>query len=776
MLKKKIYLFVLTVVAAMLGACVTDDMSGADRGDYDGEDERPVVFDISLPATRAIKNPKTKFTNGDVIHIEGTFQVKLDGQEELQTRIRYGAMEFDGKKWKPLDDSDLKWPNTAETGSFKAYFISGSTGILYRNSEGNSKTETYLLSQLSPNDTTPAGKKELLSDPLEAAIEDVEYGYAVELNFKHICAYLTLEELEPAVSDEYWFSTPDSSEPLLNAFYLSLNEDNTLEFHKTSVSEAGYNNGNELYCISGQAEESEEESETGAAKITFANYFLFPGDYSKFELSYPISRPTFNGDAVNTYGETLAYMSYDFDDIPKNEEDNNIRPVLEAGRTYVLNVTKSPGTTITIPPDGEGWDESDNYTPVDPKEFLEHVVNGTGYEKDGVQILERTAAGGTRLCRNVDFQHKNDYWESFQPSIPAGRTFDGDYHYIRNAGCQLFHFNDGTIKNLGIRDITVDFETYEDINKDNDMSHLGALCMYNHPTGIIENIRMDNVSVTARIKVVDDGSLELHNIGCILGSNEGLMSQAALSGTFTLTVEKSGNSSEDIDAAVIIGGIAGQNAGKAKIENVSSLDGALKVEIFNKCDGPKAAFYVGGIAGQSSGYIDSVILPDLTVDGHESSGNGSYMGGMVGELVVTASDENYNPDAKLSSCIVSGSVTPGEVKNSTDAASGLYTGGIAGAVNGIPVDDCRSAMTVNVPTETKTDVTYATGGAFGRIRKQTTIYNIIAYGTTLRGPAEYIGNFAGIVPADESWDTYSGNNIVVRSFGLYQNIGASIAQ
>ena len=784
MLKKKIYLFVLALVAAMSGACTMDDMRRTDRGDCDGEDEMPVAFNISLPATRAIENPKTKFTNGDVIHIQGTFQVKLDGMDQTQTRIRYGAMLFDGKKWTPLEGSDLKWPNTAESGEFVAYFISGSTGVLYHatdeaTGEDHSKTRTYRLSDITP-DGKNSDQDESWSDPLSAETSKVTYGDAVKLEFKHICAYLTLSDLEPTVSEHYWFSTPDSEEPLPNAFYLSLTKENTLEFKEESIAEAGYTvdnqDGGKLYCVSGKANPVD-------GKGTVANYFLFPGDYSKFVLSYPVSIPTIDSDGtVQSYGRTLTYMTYDYDQIPENVgNQKNIKPELEAGRTYVLSVTKSPGATITIPPEGGGWDESPDYTEVDPGDFFEHVTRGERYEKDGTLILEEIY-GGTRLCCNVDFKGNFDYWygndddDPFHPDLPAGLTFDGDYHYIRNAGGPLFHFNDGTIKNLGVKNIEVNFETYEDSEKDNDMSRLGALCMYNHPTGIIENIRMENVSVTARIKTVDDGSPEAHNIGCILGSNAGRMSQVELSETLTLTVTKSGNSS--MDATVNIGGIVGQNVGMAKIEDVSSLNGTLKVvEISNECKGSKAAFYVGGIVGQNSGYIGGVILPNVTVDGRQSSGNGSYMGGMAGEIVVSSdATGGQDANAKLSSCIVSGSVMAGTVVHSSDAASGLYTGGIAGAVNGLPVEDCRAAVSVEVPADQIQDVTYATGGAFGRIRTTTLINDIIAYGSVLRGPDSYIGNFAGIVPESESWEAYLGNNIVVRGFFGGQNIGAYISQ
>ena len=112
-----------------------------------------------------------------------------------------------------------------------------------------------------------------------------------------------------------------------------------------------------------------------------------------------------------------------------------------------------------------------------------------------------------------------------------------------------------------------------------------------------------------------------------------------------------------------------------------------------------------------------------------------------------------------------------------DLHSSTYIGGIAGALNGVPVEGCRSAVSVYGAASPVEGVTYATGGAFGRIRIHTNITNIIAYGSVLRGPENYIGNFAGIVPEGESWDgTYKDNNIIVRSFSSIDNIGATISQ
>ena len=78
------------------------------------------------------------------------------------------------------------------------------------------------------------------------------------------------------------------------------------------------------------------------------------------------------------------------------------------------------------------------------------------------------------------------------------------------------------------------------------------------------------------------------------------------------------------------------------------------------------------------------------------------------------------------------------------------------------------------------NVTYGTGGAFGRILKPSTFTDLIVYGPKLQSPTgvntsdtytTYVGNFAGIGPEGQDWDTdYAGNNIMLNQF-VKDNIG-----
>lgn len=759
---RNIYVIVLAGLVSLLAACAADDLrDGVAAGAGEAGDELPVEFAFVLPdaaATRGIENPKTAFTNGDVIHIQGTFKTEYEGVEGES--VRYGAMMFDGTRWSALEGSMLTWPTTSVSGKFLAYFISGSTGLLYEaeTTPPNRSTQVYYLSQIKPDGSN---REEDLSDPLVAEAEVDTYGYAVELRFKHICAYLSLEDLEPQVALEYWF-TRDDDTPLYNAFQLELTSDKELKFHFLSEELAdGDDAGNKRVYISAAAQDVERDGR----HITIANFFLAPGDYYSFLLRYPAG-------ASGSY----EYLKYDYDNVPANVGGGeNTPPVLEGGRTYTLNVTKSPGIAITLPPEADGWDETDEDYTVDAEEFMKSVTNGTEYRnEDDVLILEQTAVG-TRLLHNVDFQF-DDYMRRlpFEPNVNLGQEFDGNYHYIKNLGCPLFRQNFGVIRNLGIKRIEATFISDEvKTEGDLDMSRHGGLCMWNRDNGTIDNVRIaDGAEITALVKT--DADQETHNVGCIIGSNTGKITHVEMSGVFNITVEAyvGDGITDEVDATVIIGGFAGQNAGTGSISDVSAIDGDLKINITNKCYGNQGAFYVGGIAGQCSAYLTDIILPDVRIDCRESRGVTSYVGGMVGEV---SSDNNNGVSGSVTACIVSGALHAGAVNPWGVLLSVSYAGGLAGALQNVPVTDCRASVSVHGTVEPVSGVTYATGGAFGRIRTSTDVGNIIAYGSALDGLTGidgYVGNFAGIVPQGENWeDNYKDKNIIVRRFIDTEDIG-----
>ena len=771
MLRRIPYILALSSIFIFLLSCTDDGLSSGSGGTIN--EEQPVEFTFMFPdntMTRGIENPKTKFSNGDVIHIEGTFDTEYDGIKGKV--VRYGAMTYNGKKWEAAPGSMLTWPTTSTGGKFKAYFVSGSTGVLYHTTPSNeaskngedtendkdtqtdfSKTAIYELAGLTPN-----------TDPLEAISDYIDrYGHAVALKFTHICAYLTMDELEPMVSDTYWFKgTLKSGKPFNNAFYLTLNEDNTLSFTFCQKPDAQYNN---LVYISSPA----ILVETSGKNITKANFFLEPGFYENFTLSYPSTAP-----------DIFEYIEYDYNNVPRapgDEERKSKEPDFKANTPYTLNITKAPGISIILPPDGDGWDETDLDYKVNVKEFLRAVANGTDYTNDNnIKILEKTATG-TQLLHNVDFEFAkyppftdaDTPDESFEYNVNNGQTFDGGFHYIKNLGCPLFYNNHGTIRNLGIKNIKAKFISDKNDNATGlDMSRQGGLCMWNRSTGTIENIRVEEMEITALVKT--DTDQETHNIGCVIGSNSGVVKEVSLFGTFEMIVEayEGDGYTDQVDATVLIGGFVGQNAGEGTISDVTPRDNNLTINIINKCQGDIGAFYVGGIVGQNSGHINEVVLPNVTVDGTASKGITSYMGCMAGELTT-----DNAASASLTSCIVSGTVKAGVVNPSSNSAvqSVSYAGGFAGALMNVPITGCRVTASVYGTAEKADNVIYATGGAFGRIRTTTDMNNLIAYCTSLNGQTEFIGNFAGIVPQGHTWEDYAEKSIIVRQFDDYENIG-----
>lgn len=729
--------------------------------------ELPVEFEFVLAATRTdnqLIKDRESFKNKDVIHIEGRFTMP----DQTDKEIRYGAMSYDAAKrrWTAVDGSELTWPDNATEGTFKAYYINPN-GNDNGNANGGiigkgSKSSTYSLSTLTYE-----------TDPLEAQNEHVSYGHSVMLRFTHICTYLELRGLGGAVSDTYWFTRKDDA--LKNSFCLTRNEDNTLKFTFEATPDSRYGTGAGLVYIATKPAD-------GTAK-----FFLPPDNYDSFTLCYPAVESNY-----------YEYLEYTY--IPSGNGSPE-GPNLKANHSYLLDISKSKGITINTPPasgEDETWDDNGAYFDVDVREFLEAVANGTdySYEKDGVstKILEG-GSSQTKLLHNISFKYNNYEFftngsdDFFEPIVKQDRVFDGGRHYIKEIARPVFHRNMGTIRNLGLRDINAEFISNETElgaeDKDaHDMSRNGILCGRNKQ-GTISNIRIAGANITAKIKndtETDedyDASQEAHNIGIVVGSNTGTITDLALAGDFSLTVEGYTDDyySKKVDAGVMIGGIAGQNAENGTITNVGSYDdtefGPFKsITITNNCSGDAGAFYVGGIAGSSSAYISWVTLPNVTIDGSQSSCVAMYMGGIAGQLSATGGGSAV----ATTSCNVTGSVKAGTVEttNKADVTPKSYIGGVAGVLEQ-SITDCRTAVSVTVGKVPNEGVTYATGGAFGRILKTAadiSIENILAYGDLLTGPSEHIGNFVGIAPEGKTWDgAYKGHDIVVKEHGSYEYVG-----
>ena len=786
----KIYLYVLLALILMpLSSCSDEPFGG---GAAEGDGDLPVEFTFEWPgitATRGFDDMmvKTKFSDGDVIHVVGTFRTSTlqeDGSYTPGIVSRYGILKFNGKnrKWEAQEGNKLTWPSTSTEGTFYAYYLSNySTGIL------TDKPVEVTLAEITPE-----------NDPLMAPNTGyMPYGHGVNLQFQHLCAHLTLDDLEPMVSQKYFFTSNDVLDPetkqkkaFNNAFKLSLTENNgvnpdgtpndsltgnpALKFEFCQVQDPDYP---DLIYISGNPVETKTDDAEGNLKIgSKVGYFLEPGFYEKFTLKYPAGQ-------LDPYN----YLTYDYNTIPENwdgVEYTKTAPDLKAGTTYTLTITKSPGVIIESPPSGEGWDENESPLDVNVPDFLDAVRNGKSYTNEGGTLILEQTPEGTKLLHNIDFKNFS-YTEftdlSFRPDVLEGNTFDGNYKYISNLGSPLFRNNYGNIKNIGLKGVhfsgtSVETQISQDGDEtDNltDRSRHGALCMWNRSTARIENVRLSDVSMTIEIQynnLQDDGN-EVHNVGCIVGSNTGRINEVELGGPFRLTV-----TGDDVkNAMVLVGGLGGQNTGNGRISNVSLFDDTFSLSITNLCKGDYGLYAVGGIIGMSSSYISDVILSNVTINGTSSQGVISYMGGMAGQLEVTGTSTGAMTD-----CIVSGTVRAGITRQAGDIDGVAYTGGMVGYDSNVPVTGCRSAVSVIGTTNMQPNVTYGTGGAFGRILKPSIFSDLIVYGPRLQSPTggtaspeypNYVGNFAGIGPLGQDWNTdYAGNNIMLNQF-VTQNIG-----
>lgn len=755
--------------------------------------ELPVEFAFSLPDdadSRAVDNAKTTFKGGDVIHIQGTFQMKQSASRSEV--IRYGALQYNEtvKAWEPVTGSELAWPNLSETGEFLVYYVGGSSGILTL----DSPAVTYKLENVANN-----------ADPLTAATTaPVKYGHAVPLRFSHMCAHLTLTYLEPRVSEKYLFTTEevgvvkegratDETMPFHNAFRIWIDSDKRLQFEFFADTE------NAEYAGAAYiASRVSDQDVAGGGTMAVTTYFLEPGIYDRFSLRY--------GTAL---GGTYEYLKYEYR--PMSDRADEKRPLFEAGHSYKLDISRSLGVTITRPSDEQDWDENGAVYDIDVEQFLRAVRNSTEYwyeyeengEPKSVKILDKTSTG-TQLLHNINFKYYTyDFLDrvspnmKLDPNVQLGQIFDGGKHYIHNLGCPLFRENHGTIQNLGIRGIKATFHSdeaalYEGDGTTYDRSRNGGLCMWNRATGRIANVRITGgVELTATVESKKEDGTEAHNLGCVIGSNLGTVENVELSGAFTLTADNH-EAASDMKAALYIGGFTGQNAGSGRIRNVAPLnDGTpLTIKVVNSCQGSNGAFYVGGIAGANGGYLYDIVLPSVEVDGTSSRGMASYMGGIAGDLAgllptVGAGAWSYN--AAVEGCIVSGSVAAGSVEPSGDLTCVSYTGGIAGSLLDVPVLDCSVGVSVAGTTgAVKQYVTYAAGGAFGRIypaqmgQPVTPVRNLVAYGSALSGEVgdrAYVGNFAGLVPVGMSWtDDYAPNNIIVNNHASYAEIGGTLGE
>lgn len=759
-----------------LTAC-TEDLPNDGFGDISRlEGTLPVEFEVSMEdfATRATETAKTKFQEGDVIHIEAEFYKNDDFLGRS-----YGALKLINSRWIQANGPSLIWPNIATKGRFRAFYMQQSDGVL----QPGTSTDAVLLSELDGSTTRNGWDL----DPLCAENTGFEvYGHAVTLQFKHVCTHVTFINLDPGVTDFFWLVNHNHPSSLNNAFRLKLDEDKRLSIEFEVNDRSKY--GDDIsYIASTKVVNSDYTDDDGVTSTrSSVSFFLEPGDYSSIDL--------------RTNNNT-SYLLLQSEDLLN----------LEAHTPYVIDVMKSSGITFITKDDSE-WAEDDAPYEVNVKDFIQNAVEGNDYwETDDngnrVDILE-AINNGVKLLRNIRFPDDQlDYddrnmWgsanQNFVPNITAGRVFEGDHHYISNVKQPLFQYNSGTIQNLGLKEVNCNVtlkytgEGGNDFKKDR--SRKGAVCFWNRSGGVIQNIRIEGLNIVSSIYYKEgdnDPSLTTdvaHKVGAICGENSGTISDVAFSGDVYVSIVdpsvtnrgKTETVTGKVNAEINLGGIVGENAGN--LYRVLPLDGKnLSVTVINECTGDAGVFSVGGAVGYCGGVIENVSLPYVNVDCSKSDAFQTYTGGLAGRL--RGSDNSLN---LVSACSVGGEVKTGIISQYSSEMndSYSYTGGLIGSTGMFNVRDCSTTCAVAEPTTIDPTSTYCTGGIIGAVIRVNNIntnslFNLTGWNTSLEGshnPSnnEFLGRFAGTVPPGETWNNYSGNGIYLREFSnITQEIGGN---
>ena len=771
---RNLYILTLTLIS-MLGLWSCKEDFSEKRLSLDGNIPVEFSFDtpVNLAGTRGVDDYKQLFAVNDVIHVQATFTSNNGATENV-----YGAMRLnESRKWVSVDGSEIYWPFDAVSGTFKAYYIYGSNGPLYK----GMTTKTINLSDI--DDT---------QDPLEALKEDVKYGNAVNMQFTHACTHLTLEKLDQNVTDYYWFVL-SGEEQIKNAFSLSLNNQNELSLDFTSIEDPYYKNvayisrRSEIMTAEEEVVDKDGETKTISKTYNKASFYLAPGIYNSFELRT---------------NNNFPYMSFN-NSIPGDEATERKAGELFANHPYILNVEFAKGADYVTNAD-EDWAENEEAFKVDVKEFLNAVRQGkeyTGKAENGEDVpILRVVNGTLVLLRNLDFQLYKDYTFAqlgFYPDVSAGTVLEGNLHYIENIGHPIFRFNYGTIQNLGLKKMNSEVTAFETADDDNDFSRIGGLCLRNRQGATIRNIRMEDFDFTIKIQAEDPQSAKQSNdnfsIGGLCGDNLSTISEISLKGKININVKPLGETSANIyyyvDANINIGGIVGNHT--MILSDVGPQTGeTFSVTITNTCKGRdewgSGVFCIGGAVGQSTANeISQVVMRDVEIIATESDGYQQYIGGLVGRLRGSSTaDTKYF----MSDCTVNGKLTCGTVSQFGETATSPYSyiGGISGNARDYKISNCRAVCDVNATTTTNTGATYATGGAIGLIQSGVTLFDNSAYGSSLKGPqggegiTAYVGNFAGIARTNYSWNgddgfANTGNTarVLTNSLGTnYDMIGA----
>lgn len=512
-----------------------------------------IEFRITLPGNPVLRTAsdvevatKTAFSDGDVIQVSAVFTMKAGG-----TKAYYDCFKYVSGNWVSATVDEAKqmyWPLDAATGKFTVYFIPGTTGAI---------TETL---------TKALGGDYTVSDPLFGESDEVVYGHAVRIQFKHLTTRLIVLKTVNTAINEFWLRKTDGA--FHNAYSLTLNADNTLSFG---------------FCATGDNGGSVAATKDVNGYVT---YHLEPGNYNGAQINYIGNQPylTLNVDQLNG---------------------------LEAGQSHVLDITKTLGV-IEDPEVVDPWepDEPVGGGSFDLDKFLSAISNNQTYIlDDGTEIIIRNIGGELVLMTSVDFEGKE-----FTPiSLANNITFHGDDHYLKNLKGPLFSEMRGKVDNLALENVDIDNPS---------LSVVGALA--ESCSGTAENILLKNVNIKLYARERSDVTC---GAGALAGLVTGHVNGVTLSENITVTAGNADGLAE-ADATVIVGGVAGQVIGS--LSGVVKKESETVVKVVNTTKGEGSLFVGGVVGYLTGNGAVNDCTVSVDVDVSSSMAISNYLGGVIG--------------------------------------------------------------------------------------------------------------------------------------------------
>lgn len=629
-----------------------------------------------LTGTRAIED-KREFKVGDVMHVSAVFKLIESTLKEggLSTVTKYAVLTYDenGEWVNKLTEKeyDMDWPWNAESAEFTAYHMEEWDGPI---TAVNTPLDPVVLDRFVYD-----MEHTMNPDPLWAESLKVEYGYAVNLKFKHLCTRLTITDV--ADEDEYELRFKpilDSERTLFNACTMTRDTENKLSFRFVEE---------ESKKISSQV----DMDENGKRSVTF---HLQPGDYRTFTLTRR------NGKAYITLSNVDSLQQ------------------LKAGNAYTVSLENLKGNIIQDDTDSDWWQPETDEPPVmeyedfSVKDFMQAIHDCTGDYNctlpDGEKktLLKKDPyRKGMILMEDVNFG-----WDpTYEPiELPDLVTFNGNGKTIWNISRSLFSTLYGTVTDLNLRKAKLIHKgeptAGQDATHDTGWGVLARVCN----KGNISNVHL----IDAELDIVFHNNAaggQVYCAGALVGNMiSGTMKRITLVDSISVTVQAY---NKEVNYTSCVGGVVGQCTGTLEDIDHETTTGQPALYVTNRCKG-KGTHYTGGVVGLLP--TGKLTLCDMRtiVDASEVAGIWNYTGGVAGAV--------RSEGGAIVNAAVAGSVRGGKVIDYDKSGTHSSTGGIVGHVQEASVTGGIAFNRVSIATDYgKLDETtyYTIGGVIGSIKE-----------------------------------------------------------